>query len=106
MKTKAFLTSLINFAFSIGLLVLNYILVRDIPPEANEGRLGLIVVLPILIVTAILNLTTIITTIISSSISIGSESKAIKVISIILLLLTLGFLVIFGYLTYTTIKIL
>lgn len=106
MKTKAFLTSLINFALSVGLLVLNYFLVHDIITGPEEARLGLIIVLPILIVTAILNLTTIITTIITSGISIGSESKAIKVVSIIILLLILVCLAIFGYLTFTTIKIL
>lgn len=106
MKLKAFLTSLINFAVSVGLLFLNHSLVHDIITGPEEARLGLIIVLPILIVTAILNLTTILTTVITSGISIKSENKAIKITSAFILILGIACLATFGYLAYTTIKIL
>jgi len=101
MKIKSFISSIITFLISS--IVAGFILYinLDISTLLNENPLGfgfsMVIYIPLMIILSLIAIGTNISCSVSSGICISSTNKAIKIISIVLFILSIGLLILNGF---------
>lgn len=101
MKVKSFVTSIIMLIISAVLVAMLWSMnlqFKDAVNSSSTGGLIMVVFLPIGIIVALLTLSSCVSGLTSSIMACFSDSKSIKILSIILLILTLA---VIGFAVYS-----
>lgn len=92
-KIGSFIGSIVLFIVSAALSVLIYSISESIPTEGIVGAIGMLLFIPLAIMFFLLLISSLITGTVAAIRAVMSEIKAIRIISIIIIILYVGLII-------------